>query len=72
MRLMMVMILASPLAFSKNVSIRCNVVPECQTQWESPLERMPPQIKLACQGQAVQAKMSTIREAKWQKVSFDF
>ena len=72
MRSMMIILLASPMAFGKNVDIRCNIVPECQAQWESPLERLPPQIKLACQGQYVQAKISTSQEAEWQKISFDF
>ena len=72
MRLMMVALLASPLAFGQNVDIYCNVITECHAEWESPLENTPPQFKLACQGQYVQAKMSTTRETKWKKISFDF
>jgi hypothetical protein len=71
-RLFLVLLLASPWASGKNVAIRCNVIYQCQSEWESPLERLPPQFKLACQGQAVQAKMNTTREAQWQKISFDF
>jgi hypothetical protein len=72
MRLMLLFFFSSPLAVSKTVDIRCNVVPQCQAEWETAAERMPPQIKLACKGQVVHAKMATQREHQWQKISFDF
>jgi hypothetical protein len=72
MRLILLFFFSSPLAVSKNVEIRSNVVSHCQAEWESAAERMPPQIKLACKGQAVQAKKTTQREHQWQKISFDF
>jgi hypothetical protein len=72
MRLMMVVLLASPLAFGKSVNVQCNIVSQCHAEWESPLERIPPQLKLACQGQSVHAKISTTQESQWQKISFDF
>jgi hypothetical protein len=70
--LLLVPLLISPWALGKNVDIRCNVIPQCQSEWQSPLEQLPPQFKLACHGQSVQAKMNTTREAQWQKISFDF
>lgn len=70
--ILIVSLFASPWALGKTIDIRCNVIPQCQSEWESPLERLPPQFKLTCQGQTVPAKVSTIREPQWQKVSFDF
>ena len=72
MRLIMVILLSSPMAFGKQVDIHCNVISECRAEWENSVKNTPPQFKLACQGQPVQAKVSRTQEAKWQKVSFDF
>lgn len=72
MRLMMMVLLTSPLALGKEVNIRCNVISQCQIEWESPFEHSPPRIKLACQSLLVQAKISIQQESQWQKISYDF
>jgi len=70
--IIIVFLLASPMALGKNVDIRCNIIAHCQSEWESPLEHLPPQLRLVCQGQTVPVKVTTTREPQWQKISYDF
>ncbi|MBM5572146.1 MULTISPECIES: hypothetical protein [Deefgea] len=72
MRLFLVLLLLSPIAFSKNIVIRCNISATCGTQWQTPLDQTPPQLILHCQNGTEMAKMTITREPQWQRISYDF
>ncbi len=59
---------------SKEIIVRANVSSQCQSQWESASERMPPKIQLSCLSpkQKPAVKIYQNKEASWPSTVYEF
>jgi hypothetical protein len=70
MRIYFILALLCPLAVAKEAQVSCNVVPDCKTQWQSPVRQAQPPLQFDCS--LAWAKVSKTQEAQWQRLSIDY